>query len=82
MSLNVSIIGKEHGPVEYSWDERDVMLYALGVGAGAANPSQELTLTTENSRGTRLQVLPTFAALMGGGPPAGPAPRVSSLPMS
>jgi acyl dehydratase len=70
MSVNTSIIGKEHGPVEYSWDERDVMLYALGVGAGAADASRELHLTTENSRTARLQVLPTFAALMTGGPPA------------
>jgi acyl dehydratase len=70
MSLNTSIIGQEHGPVEYSWDERDVMLYALGVGAGAADASRELHLTTENSQVARLQVLPTFAALMLGGPPA------------
>jgi acyl dehydratase len=70
MSLNTSIIGREHGPVQYSWTERDVMLYALGVGAGAADASRELHLTTENSRAATLQVLPTFAALMMGGPPA------------
>ena len=27
--------GQQAGPVEVDWDSRDVMLYALGVGAGA-----------------------------------------------
>jgi hypothetical protein len=40
------------------WDERDVMLYALAVGAGTG---EEQRFTTECS-GRPLEVLPTFAA--------------------
>jgi acyl dehydratase len=70
MSVNPAVIGKELGPVERTWTARDVMLYALGVGAGTADPSRELHLTTENSRDTRLQVLPTFAVLLAAWPPS------------
>jgi acyl dehydratase len=48
----------------YSWEERDVLLYALGVGAGQADPLRELELTTENSAGKELHVLPTFGVLL------------------
>lgn len=43
-----------------TWTPRDVILYALGVGAGQVEPTQELQFTTENSHQTELQVLPTF----------------------
>ncbi|WP_435824964.1 MaoC/PaaZ C-terminal domain-containing protein [Nocardia rhamnosiphila] len=43
-----------------SWSETDAILYALGVGAGQANPAAELAFTTENSTGIPQQVLPTF----------------------
>jgi len=44
-----------------------VLLYALGVGAGAEDPTgPELAYTTENSDGITLAVLPTFAVLPGG----------------
>lgn len=56
-----ALVGMTTEPVEVSWTEQDVMLYALGVGAGAADPLAELALTTENSAGHRLRVLPTFA---------------------
>jgi acyl dehydratase len=48
----------------YAWDSRDVLLYALGVGAGQADPFAELELTTENSTGVALRVLPTFGVLV------------------
>ena len=52
-----------------SWTEDDCLLYALGVGAGAADPTRELNLTTENSTGVGLQVVPTFGIiLVHGGP--------------
>ena len=45
-----------------------MLLYALGVGAGAEDPTgPELAYTTENSDGITLSVLPTFAVLLGGG---------------
>ena len=48
------------------YDEKDVMLYALGVGAG----TEELPFVTENSIDVTQQVLPTMAVVlmsMGGG---------------
>jgi acyl dehydratase len=48
----------------WSWDARDVMLYALGVGAGQADPAAELQLTTENSERASLRAIPTFGVLM------------------
>lgn len=47
----------------HSWDERDVMLYALGVGAGL----DDLALTTENTQGADLTVLPSMAVVLGMG---------------
>jgi len=55
------LIGRSAEPVEVRWDQRDVMLYALGVGAGAADPTAELHLTTENTADQPLHVLPTLA---------------------
>ncbi|HET9379927.1 MAG TPA: MaoC/PaaZ C-terminal domain-containing protein [Streptomyces sp.] len=51
---------------EISWNDRDVRLYHLGVGAGVppADPA-ELRYTLES----RLHVLPSFATVAGGGPP-------------
>lgn len=68
MALNLDAVGKVSEPVERSWTERDVLLYALGVGAGAEDPTgHELAFTTENSHGVDLAVLPTFVVLLGGG---------------
>jgi acyl dehydratase len=49
---------------EFSWEERDVILYALGVGAGQRDAGAELELTTENSAGAPLRAIPTFGVLM------------------
>jgi len=48
----------------WSWGPRDVLLYALGVGAGQRDPALELELTTENSEGLELRAVPTFGVLM------------------
>jgi NAD(P)-dependent dehydrogenase (short-subunit alcohol dehydrogenase family)/acyl dehydratase/putative sterol carrier protein len=55
MALNLNAVGKELGPVtrEYGW--RDLVLYALGVGAGY----DELEFVYED----RLKVIPSFAIL-------------------
>lgn len=68
MALNLDAVGRISEPVERSWTERDVLLYALGVGAGAEDPTgAELPFTTENSEGVELAVLPTFAVVLAAG---------------
>lgn len=54
-------LGAQLEPIDFSYDERDAMLYALGVGAGATNPTapESLKFTYENG----LQVLPTFGVV-------------------
>jgi hypothetical protein len=52
MGLNPDAVGATSEPVERSWNHKDALLYALGVGAGALDPTGfELDLTTENSVG-------------------------------
>jgi acyl dehydratase len=63
MALNHELVGVPGEPAPRSWDGADALLYALGVGAGADDPQQELAFTTENTEGVAQQVLPTFAVL-------------------
>ncbi len=65
MSLNHDLVGVDSEPGLRTWTEADVLLYALGVGAGQADPQAELDFTTENSTGVQLRVLPTFGNLIG-----------------
>jgi acyl dehydratase len=67
MSLNFDLIGVESEPAERTWTSSDVLLYALGVGAGAEDPLAELEFTTENSIGITTKVLPTFGNMITGG---------------
>ncbi len=67
MTFNLDSIGKSGPPVERSWTATDVMLYALAVGAGQEDPYGELEFTTHNSEGLPLQVLPSFANMLGFG---------------
>ncbi len=57
--LSQDMVGVEFDPVEVNWDEKDVMLYALGVGC---KPSAELDFLYE---GRGPSVLPTFAVIPG-----------------
>jgi|SRR5580658_1489076 acyl dehydratase len=68
MEPNLDVIGKETPPAERSWDSKDALLYAVGVGAGAIDPVSydELPYTTENSMNVEQRVLPTFGVLIGG----------------
>jgi acyl dehydratase len=61
--INPDAVGSKGAPTSRSWDTRDVMLYALGVGAGL----DELELTTENTQGVDLVTLPSMAVILGGG---------------
>jgi acyl dehydratase len=68
MGLNLDAVGAVSEPAERSWDHKDALLYALGVGAGALDPTGfELDLTTENSVGIAQRVLPTFTTIVGQG---------------
>jgi acyl dehydratase len=64
MGLDRNAVGRTAGPSDVSWDSRDAMLYALGVGAGQADPFKELNLTTENSDGHELVMLPAYAVVL------------------
>lgn len=66
MTIHVHNVGKKTEGTPFSWDSRDALLYALSVGAGAPDPTRNLSFTTENSRGVPQQVLPTFAVVLGG----------------
>ena len=63
MPINPEAVGAKSDPAERSWDSKDALLYAVGVGAG----TDELVFTTENSKDIKQAVLPTFAVIIGGG---------------
>jgi acyl dehydratase len=65
MPINPDAVGSK-GEGERSWNSKDALLYAVGVGAGSADPLQELQFTTENSKDIQQQVLPTMAVILGG----------------
>ena len=68
MGLNLDAVGVTSEPSERSWSHKDALLYALGVGAGALDPTGfELEFTTENSDGVTQRVLPTFTTIIGQG---------------
>jgi acyl dehydratase len=68
MALDHSLVGVPSEPHVRSWDSKDALLYAVGVGAGLGDPLQELEFTTENSEGIEQQVLPTYAVLIAQAP--------------
>ena len=55
MPIDLSYIGKKLGGVTQSWNQKDVMLYGLGVGCG----TEDLKFVYERD----LEVLPTFAVI-------------------
>jgi acyl dehydratase len=67
MPINPDAVGSKGEPHDHSWTSKDAILYALGVGAGAADPFVELEFTTENTKGVVQQVLPTMAVVLGVG---------------
>jgi hypothetical protein len=70
MPINLDAVGATSTPLERSWSSTDCLLYALGVGAGSLDAVDfELEYTTENSTDRPQRVLPTFAAVVGGGGP-------------
>jgi len=67
MPINHDAVGATSEPFTRRWTSKDALLYAIGVGAGQADPSAELAFTTENSRGVDQQVLPTYGVIVGSG---------------
>ncbi len=68
MPINRDAVGTVSEPGEASWDSKDCLLYALGVGAGVNDPTGfELEFTTENSQDVTQKVLPTFPVVVPGG---------------
>ena len=63
MPINPDAVGNETDPVTATWDSKDALLYAVGIGAGTG----ELPFTTENTAGVDQQVFPTFAVVIGWG---------------
>lgn len=57
--ISSQLVGRTFDPVKFEWKDKDVMLYALGVGA---TPERELDYIYE-ARGPR--VLPTYAVVPG-----------------
>jgi acyl dehydratase len=53
------LIGRTYVVPAFTWNHRDVLIYALGVGAAQRDPFGELAFTLEDETGG-LQVLPTF----------------------
>lgn len=64
MALAPDLVGTQSEPVNFAWARDDVLLYALAVGAGQEDPTDELALTTENTEGVRTTALPTYANII------------------
>src|ERR1700677_2599352 len=68
MPVNPDAVGFTTEPVTANWNSKDCLLYAVGVGAGVADPTGfELEFTTENSQEVTQRVLPTFPVVVPGG---------------
>ena len=65
MPINPDAVGTKSEPARRKWNSKDALIYALGVGAGAADPLEELEFSTENTSGKEQRVLPTIAVVLG-----------------
>jgi acyl dehydratase len=63
MPLNPEAVGATGDVRSISWNSKDALLYAVGIGAG----SDDLAFTTENTSGVDQVVFPTFAVVAGSG---------------
>ncbi len=68
MPINPDAVGASGTESKVTWDSTDSLLYALGVGAGASDPTGfELEFTTENTKGLTQRALPTQVVVLGSG---------------
>ncbi|MEM9038313.1 MAG: MaoC/PaaZ C-terminal domain-containing protein [Actinomycetota bacterium] len=63
MPLNPDAVGSTSEPIDVSWTSKDVLLYAVGIGAG----HEELAFSTENTNEVEQLVFPTFPVVIGWG---------------
>lgn len=63
MPLNPSAVGAVGDIRTMSWNSKDALLYAVGIGAGHS----DLPFTTENTKDIQQVVFPTFAVVAGSG---------------
>ena len=66
MPINHDAVGTKSDPARHRWTSKDCLLYAVGVGAGAEDPSQELAFTTENSQDVEQRALRLLPILLRG----------------
>jgi acyl dehydratase len=83
VTFDLAAVGTKGEIATVEWSPQDVIIYALGVGAGQADPAAELQFTTENSIDVQLQVLPGFGVVQamtrGRRPNVGPIPLAKVL---
>lgn len=84
MSVNLNAIGSYSEPVTHTWTDTECMLYSLSIGLSYPDFTKDLQYTTENTEGVELQVIPTFASIIGRDQEAewlafGPAPGQTFL---
>ena len=58
--IDFCLVGKKYGPISFEYTWKDVVLYALGIGAQA----EEFQFIYENAKGG-LKVFPSYSVLMG-----------------
>jgi acyl dehydratase len=63
MPLNPAAVGAVGEVRTMSWNSKDALLYAVGIGAG----QNDLPFTTENTKEVQQVVFPTFAVVAGSG---------------
>jgi acyl dehydratase len=63
VNLNPDAVGALGDERAISWNSKDALLYAVGIGAGQA----DLQFATENTKNTPQVVYPTFAVVAGSG---------------
>lgn len=64
MTIDLNAVGRPLTLSDVTWTDKEVLLYALGVGAGQEDPAGELSFTTECAEGHPLRVLPTFGVAL------------------
>jgi acyl dehydratase len=75
MALDPSAVGSVGDVRSISWNSKDALLYAVGIGAGQA----DLPFTTENTQHIPQVVFPTFAVVAGSGTASPGASAMSKI---
>jgi acyl dehydratase len=75
MALDPNAVGSVGDVRTMSWNSKDALLYAVGIGAGQA----DLQFTTENTKDTQQVVFPTFAVVAGAGTQSPGASAMSKI---